>query len=246
MYLVCNLMYKHLTLFLCLIFVSGMSLSDVSVRGYYRSNGTYVKPHMRSNPDGNFNNNWSTLGNVNPYTGNPGTKIHPNYQTNGSYTYAKNYSTESKSYNKPLVSSSTSNYKNSGYTNSTASYESTGLNLSANKSNNWIFFSKTTNDAMYINNIKTEVYGDGLPVVSIMFTGVIKKNGRLTWLGRRYVKLKVNCSNKNVALIADAVVNSNGRVVKNIVRREDFKFKWVPISKIADQDKFLSTTKICS
>ena len=30
--------------------------ADVSVRGYYRKDGTYVRPHMRSDPDGNFNN----------------------------------------------------------------------------------------------------------------------------------------------------------------------------------------------
>ena len=32
---------------------------------------------MRSNPDGNFWNNWSTVGNVNPYTGMRGTKTSP-------------------------------------------------------------------------------------------------------------------------------------------------------------------------
>ena len=54
--------------------ISGIAFADVSVRGYYRSNGTYVQPHYRSNPDGNFGNNWSTYGNVNPYTGKTGTK----------------------------------------------------------------------------------------------------------------------------------------------------------------------------
>lgn len=49
----------------------------VSVRGYVKSDGTYVQPHMRSAPDGNFSNNWSTVGNVNPYTGAPGTKTQP-------------------------------------------------------------------------------------------------------------------------------------------------------------------------
>lgn len=48
---------------------------SVSVRGYSRKDGTYVQPHRRSAPDGNFGNNWSTRGNVNPYTGEPGTKI---------------------------------------------------------------------------------------------------------------------------------------------------------------------------
>ena len=42
------------------------AVADVHVRGHYRKNGTYVRPHMRSNPDGNPWNNWSTLGNRNP------------------------------------------------------------------------------------------------------------------------------------------------------------------------------------
>jgi tetratricopeptide (TPR) repeat protein len=50
---------------------------DVHVRGYTKSNGTYVGPHMRSATDGKFSNNWSTRGNVNPYTGEPGTKLSP-------------------------------------------------------------------------------------------------------------------------------------------------------------------------
>src|SRR2546421_7113315 len=47
---------------------------DVFVNGYYRKDGTYVQPHMRSAPDSNPYNNYSTKGNVNPYTGQPGTK----------------------------------------------------------------------------------------------------------------------------------------------------------------------------
>jgi len=46
--------------------------ADVSVGGHYRRDGTYVQPHMRSAPDGNRLNNWSTEGNVNPYTGKEG------------------------------------------------------------------------------------------------------------------------------------------------------------------------------
>jgi hypothetical protein len=51
--------------------------AQVRVRGYTRRDGTYVAPHYRSNPDGNFWNNWSTKGNVNPYTGAPGTRVTP-------------------------------------------------------------------------------------------------------------------------------------------------------------------------
>lgn len=46
----------------------------VDVRGYFRKDGTYVAAHKRTAPDGNFNNNWSTQGNVNPFTGKVGTK----------------------------------------------------------------------------------------------------------------------------------------------------------------------------
>ncbi len=50
---------------------------SVSVKGYTRKDGTYVAPHYRSAPDGNFNNNWSTAGNINPYTGKEGTLTSP-------------------------------------------------------------------------------------------------------------------------------------------------------------------------
>lgn len=33
--------------------------ADVYVNGYYKDNGTYVKPHYRSNPDGYKYNNYS-------------------------------------------------------------------------------------------------------------------------------------------------------------------------------------------
>ena len=69
--------------------------ADVWVRGYYRSNGTYVQSHYRSNPDGNFYNNWSTRPNVNPYTGRAGTRRTPSY---GSYNSYRSYSTPSRSY----------------------------------------------------------------------------------------------------------------------------------------------------
>jgi hypothetical protein len=48
--------------------------SSTAVRGYTKKNGTYVQPHRRSAPDGSKTNNWSTKGNVNPYTGKQGTQ----------------------------------------------------------------------------------------------------------------------------------------------------------------------------
>ncbi len=60
-----------------LMLSTSSSLADVYVHGYCRSNGTYVQSHYRSNPDGNFSNNWSTYPNVNPYTGSVGTRHAP-------------------------------------------------------------------------------------------------------------------------------------------------------------------------
>ncbi|CAN7693075.1 MULTISPECIES: hypothetical protein [Variovorax] len=45
-----------------------------STSGYTKSNGTYVAPSHATNPNGTKADNWSTRGNVNPYTGKPGTK----------------------------------------------------------------------------------------------------------------------------------------------------------------------------
>ncbi len=55
------------------------------VKRYYRKDGTYIRPHYRSNPDGNPHNNWSFPGNVNPFTGkvapgNPGTYLKNYYK----------------------------------------------------------------------------------------------------------------------------------------------------------------------
>lgn len=48
--------------------------SDSRTSGYTRRNGTYVHSYMHSAPDGTRLNNFSTKGNVNPYTGKVGTK----------------------------------------------------------------------------------------------------------------------------------------------------------------------------
>lgn len=57
-----------------LLFSTTFAKSDVSVSGYTRSDGTYVEPYHRSDPDGATADNWSTKGNYNPYTGQEGTK----------------------------------------------------------------------------------------------------------------------------------------------------------------------------
>tara|TARA_B100001029_G_scaffold178623_1_gene185840 strand:- start:531 stop:773 length:243 start_codon:yes stop_codon:yes gene_type:complete len=67
---------KLLLSLIILVFTSVSILADTYVSGYYRSDGTYVKPHYRSSPDSYRNNNWSTSGNTNPYTGKQGTRTY--------------------------------------------------------------------------------------------------------------------------------------------------------------------------
>jgi hypothetical protein len=53
---------------------SSSSSGTVHVQGYTRKDGTYVAPYERSAPNSTKSDNWSTKGNVNPYSGKEGTK----------------------------------------------------------------------------------------------------------------------------------------------------------------------------
>ena len=59
----------------CLIVFTSVLASayDTHVNGYYKKNGTYVQPHYRTHQDSTPDNNYSTIGNTNPYTGKAGT-----------------------------------------------------------------------------------------------------------------------------------------------------------------------------
>ena len=48
------------------------------VSGYQRRDGTYVQPYNRSNRDNTVTNNYSYVGNVNPYTGTEGNNYYRN------------------------------------------------------------------------------------------------------------------------------------------------------------------------
>ena len=56
-----------------LILSVGAASAQVHVNGYTKKDGTYVAPHERTAPDSTKLNNYSTQGNVNPYTGRAGT-----------------------------------------------------------------------------------------------------------------------------------------------------------------------------
>jgi hypothetical protein len=63
---------------------------DTYVNGYTKKDGTYVQPYHRTEPDNTKLNNYSTQGNVNPYTGQAGT-VNPNSYGNGYGNYNNQY-----------------------------------------------------------------------------------------------------------------------------------------------------------
>lgn len=84
-------------LFFFFFFLISLNIfSQVHVKGYYRKNGTYVQSHYRSLPNRTKSDNYSTKGNINPYTGKEGTKKvnrtkSDNYSTKGDINpYAEN------------------------------------------------------------------------------------------------------------------------------------------------------------
>ena len=87
---------RRLVFGLAALAMTATASAQVFVQGYTTKNGTYVAPHYRSSPDGNPYNNYSTRGNVNPYTGQVGTK--------NPYS---SYGSSSNSYSNPYSSSST-------------------------------------------------------------------------------------------------------------------------------------------
>ncbi|MBF0542308.1 MAG: hypothetical protein HQK91_12765 [Nitrospirae bacterium] len=58
-----------------------VAFADEYVNGYIRSDGTYVQGYSRTSPDNTIRNNYSTQGNINPYTEKQGT-VNPNNDKN--------------------------------------------------------------------------------------------------------------------------------------------------------------------
>jgi hypothetical protein len=77
------LLLRLITLVFYLIIFCSVSYSQVNskhvyVNGYYRSNGTYVEGYYRTAPNSTTTDNFSTIGNINPYTGKAGWLIPEN------------------------------------------------------------------------------------------------------------------------------------------------------------------------
>jgi hypothetical protein len=124
---------------LLVVLLSIYNYSQVSVRGYYRKNGTYVQPHVRTAPNSTVTDNYSYRGNYNPNTEynttssnhSPSTTYNyynnssstPNYDkewVNGYYrrdgTYVSGY------YRKKRTTMTSSNNSNYGYNSNSNNY----------------------------------------------------------------------------------------------------------------------------
>lgn len=62
-----------------------VNYNTTTVSGYSRSNGTYVSSHVRTMPNSTNWDNFSTIGNINPYTGTTGSRARD--YSSGAYNY---------------------------------------------------------------------------------------------------------------------------------------------------------------
>lgn len=79
---------KKAFFFIAFLFAAATSFAQTStyVSGYTNSNGTYVQGYYRTIPNNTQNDNYSTIGNVNPYTGSYGTKPASSYKPTTTYS----------------------------------------------------------------------------------------------------------------------------------------------------------------
>ncbi len=141
-------MVKRIAVFTIILLcaVSGSLAKNTYVKGYFHKDGTYVSPHYRSAPDSKFCNNWSTSGNINPYTGKEGTVSTPPLGHGASTRARTTYSVPSynlPSYSSPNISSistwTPSPVHVDGYTETDGTYVQPHYRTSPDSSslNNW-------------------------------------------------------------------------------------------------------------
>lgn len=216
-------------------------MADVSVRGYYRKDGTYVKPHMRSNKDGNFYNNWSTVGNVNPYTGKRGTKAAPTYSySSPTYTTTSRCNYPSYQYVDTNVESDVQQMSSVQISNHTHSYPS---NVGFNGVN-WTYFDANNSDVIFIAQRKKEYWLE-YPVVEVMYLGFKTPQGNLTWKGRKILKVVVNCQSDMVAAISETIIDSQEKIVSNVVVDKNQSLQWQSLEDAFGANKFKSISNSC-
>jgi hypothetical protein len=108
-----------------LVFASSFGQSQTYVTGYTRSNGTYVEGHYRTTSNYTRDDNWSTVGNVNPYTGTEGTKAGGyNSSYNSNYSSGRDYSTYTPTTYSTYTPTSYSSYSTPSYSTYNSTYYS--------------------------------------------------------------------------------------------------------------------------
>lgn len=142
-----NIIMQKIILSLILYVFSIGCFSQVKVKGYVKKDGTYVSPHVRSNPDGYKYNNYSSYGNVNPYTGKAGTKGGPGSSYNyGTYNYKSN--------------STSPSYGSSRHQSNSNSYETDNSIVNDGYLLNMVFFSKEGPEFYEVFSIKNNTSND--------------------------------------------------------------------------------------
>lgn len=91
--------------------LAGLAHADQYVNGYIKQDGTYVQGYTRSTPDSSYNNNYSTRGNMNPYTGSYGSNS-PTYNDR-SPSYNQDHYGSRNTYNNPFGTSGGNQRSNS-------------------------------------------------------------------------------------------------------------------------------------
>lgn len=139
-----NLLFAAVMLF---ISICSFAQTSVYVNGCTRSNGTNIQGHYRTSPNSTRNDNWSTLGNSNPYTGIAGTKQGDSYFQISIPSYPNNsYSTPSHSsvslgyYSTPTYSTSTY-YSTPTYSTYSVPTYSSSSSLSSSNYTNYSYYS---------------------------------------------------------------------------------------------------------
>lgn len=124
---------------LLILLLSIYNYSQVSVRGYYRKNGTYVRPHERTYPNSTITDNYSYRGNYNPNT--EYNTISSSNSPSTIYNYY-NSSSSTSNYNKEWVNGY---YKRDG-TYVSGYYRKKNTTSKSSNSSNYVYSSNSNQD----------------------------------------------------------------------------------------------------
>ena len=157
------------------------------VNGYVRKDGTYVKGYNRTNPNNTNRDNYSTQGNTNPWTGEPGYILPDNKRSEnyGSPTLNPPISPSTKTYYSKSSSPSfptTSQWNaNEVFSKSEDEKMKISTNLNLDKVYNYTSNNTLTNPSSYIAGYKTINYRDGKEIFNVIATAKTNFKKQLTY-----------------------------------------------------------------